>query len=153
MSKKSLRKKIVVAIDESDNSQSVMAAAAEVATNVDVDVAVLTVMDIPKMVASEGEFGRAQLEDEERRIVEHQKKLIDKYFSGSTQLIESKILHGDPSEKICEFAEKLNAHLVVIGTRGLGRIQSKLLGSVSEKVVKNCRCSVLVVRKQERDNI
>lgn len=148
MSKKSPRKRIVVAIDESDNSQSVITEAVEVAEKVDADVIVLTVIDMPKMVASEGEFSRAQIEDEERRVAEHQKQLIDKYFSGTTLLVESKILHGDPAEKICEFAEKSNARLVVIGSRGLGRIRSRLLGSVSEKVLKNCRCSVLLIRKQ-----
>jgi nucleotide-binding universal stress UspA family protein len=147
MSKKPVRKRILVAIDESDNSPSVMSAAAEIAENVDADVTVITVIDMPKMVASEGEFSKAQIESEEKRVAEYQKLLIDKYFSGSTQLVESKILHGDAVEKICEFAERLNAHMVVIGTRGLGKIQSKLLGSVSEKVLKNCHCSVLVVRK------
>ncbi len=146
MSKKSLRKKIIVAIDQSDNSQSVMTAASEIAEDVDADVVVLTVMEIMG-VASEGELSGAQIEAEERLIAEHQKKLIDTYFSGSSLLIESKILHGDPAKKICEFAEKLNANLVVLGTRGLGKIQSRLLGSVSEKVVKNCPCSVLLVRK------
>ncbi len=147
MSKKSLEKKIIVAIDQSADSQSVMAQASEVAENVNADVVVVTVMEITG-IASEGELMGAQIEAEEKRIAEHQKKLIDTYFSGTTMLIESRILHGDPAQKICEFAEKLNAHLVVIGTRGLGKIQSKLFGSVSEKIIKNCPCSVLVVRKK-----
>jgi nucleotide-binding universal stress UspA family protein len=145
MSKKSPRKKIIVAVDQSDNSRPVMAAASEVAESVNADVVVVTVIEILG-VASEGELSAAQIETEEKRIAEHQKKLIDTYFSGSNLLIESKILHGEPAGKICQFAEKLNADLVVIGTRGLSKIQSKLLGSVSEKVVKNCHCSVLAVR-------
>lgn len=148
MSKTFPQKKIIVAVDLSDNSESIMKAASEIAENVNADVVVVSVIEVSALVASEGELDRAQIESEERHIEQHQKKLIDTYFSGSNMLIESRILHGDPAHKICEFAEKLNAHLVVIGTRGLGKIQSKLLGSVSEKVIKNCKCSVMVVRKQ-----
>jgi nucleotide-binding universal stress UspA family protein len=44
-------------------------------------------------------------------------------------------------------SKKTNANIVVIGTRGLGKMQFMFLCSVSDKVIKNCHYSVLTVRK------
>ncbi|MEM0364153.1 MAG: universal stress protein [Candidatus Nitrosocaldus sp.] len=142
------RKRIVVAIDTSDNAIHVIEKAAEIAEMVGADVTVLTVVEVP-FVASEGEMNMARITSEEKRIAEYHKQLIDRYFAGSTSiLVESMILYGDAGDKICELAEKIHADLVVVGSRGLGRIESMLLGSVSEKVLRKCRCSVLVVKSR-----
>ncbi|MFN4336614.1 MAG: universal stress protein [Candidatus Nitrosocaldus sp.] len=140
------RKRILAAIDMSDNARYVIEKAAEIAEMVGADVTVLTVVDLP-LVASEGEINMARIESEEKRISEYHRQLIDRYFAASTDiLVESMVHYGDAGDKICEIAEKIHADMVVIGSRGLGRIQSMLLGSVSEKVLRKCRCSVLVVK-------
>lgn len=140
------RKRIIVAIDQSDNAEHVMISASELAETLNADVTVLSVIEVPSL-ASEGELDLAQIENEEKRIYEHHKKLIGKYFSGLSLLVESKILHGNAASKICEFAKNNNASLVIMGTSGMSKLQTKLLGSVSEKVTKNCSCSVMIVRK------
>lgn len=140
------RKRIIVAIDQSDNAEHVMKSASELIETLDTDVTILSVIEVPSF-ASEGELDLAQIESEEKRIYEHHKKLIDKYFSGLPLLVESKILHGNAANKICEFAKNYNASLVIIGTNVRSKLQAKLLGSVSEKVLKNCSCSVMIVRK------
>lgn len=140
------RKRIIVAIDQSDTADHVMSSASELAESLNADVIVLSVIEIPSL-ASEGELDFAQIENEEKRIYEYHKKLIDKYFSGSAMLIESKILHGNAADKICEFAKNQNTSVVIIGTSGMGKLEAKLLGSVSEKVIKNCSCNVMIVRK------
>ena len=146
MTRELLRKKIVIAVDESDYAKTVVKAAYDIAENLDADIDLLTVIEIPQL-AGEGELDPNQIDEEEKKISDYHKELIDSIFSGSTLLIESVILHGDPAKKICEFAKKSNASLVVIGTRSLGKLRAKLLGSVSDKVIKNCHCSVLTVRK------
>jgi nucleotide-binding universal stress UspA family protein len=147
MARKASRKKIVIAIDQSDYAKKVVKSAYDIAENIDTDINILTVIETPEIAAA-GELGASQVEAEEEKISQFHKKLIDECFSGSTLLVESVILHGNPAKKICEFAKKVDASLVVIGTRGLGKLQSKLLGSVSDKVIKNCHCSVLTVRKR-----
>ena len=54
---------------------------------------------------------------------------------------------GDPATRIVETTARLNAGLVVVGSRGVGGL--KRLGSVSERVVRDAPCSVLVVRDTE----
>jgi len=63
-------------------------------------------------------------------------------------LIESKILHGNPGDKIVEYAEEADADLIVMGTRGHGRLASALLGSVSKHVVHHSKRSVYIVKKE-----
>lgn len=53
---------------------------------------------------------------------------------------------GDPAAEIVNVAKETNADLIVIGSRGLGRVQGVLLGSVSDRVVHMAHCPVLVVR-------
>ncbi len=52
---------------------------------------------------------------------------------------------SDPANEICKLAEDINADMVVIGSRD-SKLESMLLGSVSEKVSKRCKCSVLMVK-------
>jgi nucleotide-binding universal stress UspA family protein len=103
---------------------------------------------MPALVGSEGEINTTSITEEEKMVQSFHKSLIDKYFSHQQILIESKILYGDPADKICQYAEAIDADLVVIGTRGRGALRAALLGSVSEKVVRNCKRSVLVVKKR-----
>lgn len=146
MTRKSSRKKIIIAIDQSEYAEKVVKSAYDIAENIDADIDVLTVLETPE-IAAVGELDASQMDAEEEKISQLHKKLIDLCFSGTTLLVESVILHGDPAKKICEFAKKVDASLVVIGTRSHSKLQSKLLGSVSDKVIKNCHCSVLTVRK------
>ena len=53
---------------------------------------------------------------------------------------------GDPAEEIMNVASKRNADLIVMGAKGLGKIDRILLGSVSTRVVQYATCPVLVVR-------
>ncbi len=52
---------------------------------------------------------------------------------------------GDPSQAIIDYAGKVDAPMIVIGRRGLGRFRGALLGSVSQRVLQAAKCPVLVV--------
>lgn len=53
-------------------------------------------------------------------------------------------VHGDPARIIVEGS--LAADLVVVGSRGHGRVAEFVLGSVADEVVRSARCPVVVVR-------
>ena len=55
---------------------------------------------------------------------------------------------GKPWRAICDVADDIDAEPIVIGARGLSRVQSALLGSVSAAVVQHARRSVLVVPRR-----
>ena len=68
--------------------------------------------------------------------------------SGST--VSFLVWTGDPGESIVAAAGAENVDLVVVGTHGRGTIGRLLLGSVSEHVVRNAPCPVLVIRPATR---
>lgn len=53
---------------------------------------------------------------------------------------------GDPAEEIVAVATERSADLIVLGSRGHGRLAGLLLGSVAQKVTADAACPVLVVR-------
>ena len=52
---------------------------------------------------------------------------------------------GDPAKEILQAIDDSNADLVVMGRRGLGRVSSLLLGSVSQHVSSQARCTCMTV--------
>jgi len=60
--------------------------------------------------------------------------------------IHSELLEGPAAEAIIEVAKTRNCDLIIMGSRGLGRLAGALLGSNSQKVVSEAPCPVLIVR-------
>jgi len=139
--------RIVVAVDLSPISELVMEEASMIAKSLNSDVQIISVISVPGLVVTESDVDRNESRGQEESYVALHKKLVDKYFSDSKLLVETKILYGDPVRKIAEYAEKTNSRMIVLGNRGMGRIQSFLLGSTSEGVIRNSKVSVLVVKK------
>jgi nucleotide-binding universal stress UspA family protein len=60
--------------------------------------------------------------------------------------VHTEILEGSPAEAILDVAKTRQVDLIVMGSRGLGRLAGALLGSQSQKVVQHAQCPVLIVR-------
>ena len=60
--------------------------------------------------------------------------------------IHTELIEGDPAEAIIEVAKTRNSSVIVMGSRGLGRLVGLVLGSTSQKVVSHAPCPVLIVR-------
>ncbi|GAB6876891.1 universal stress protein [Thermaerobacter litoralis] len=54
---------------------------------------------------------------------------------------------GAPGPEICRYAQNGGFQVIVMGRRGLGRVQEVLLGSVSEYVLRHAHLPVLVVQQ------
>src|SRR5947207_3237839 len=65
---------------------------------------------------------------------------------------ERKTLFGDPAKSLLAFAERAQPDLIVAGSHGRGFLTRLLLGSVSQRLVRGARCSVLVAPPEEGPN-
>jgi nucleotide-binding universal stress UspA family protein len=57
------------------------------------------------------------------------------------------VARGKPWRAICDLADELNAAAIVLGARGLSRVQSALLGSVSAAVSVHAGRPVLIIHR------
>ena len=60
--------------------------------------------------------------------------------------VHTELIEGDAAESIIEVAKVRNSSVIVMGSRGLGRLAGLVLGSTSQKVVSHAPCPVLIVR-------
>jgi nucleotide-binding universal stress UspA family protein len=88
------------------------------------------------------------IERKARELLDEQVKKIEQ--SGGTIPQEVHLLRGHPDREIVHLAEEIGAGLIVIGSRGQGGVRRALMGSVSDSVVRQARCPVLIVREEQR---
>jgi nucleotide-binding universal stress UspA family protein len=60
--------------------------------------------------------------------------------------VEVLVVEGEPGPALCKVAQEVGAAAIVVGSRGRGGIKRAFLGSVSDYVVRNAPCSVVVTR-------
>jgi nucleotide-binding universal stress UspA family protein len=66
---------------------------------------------------------------------------------GSTSSdVHTELIEGSPAEAIIEVAKTRGSDVIIMGSRGLGRLSGLVLGSTSQKVVSHAPCPVLIVR-------
>lgn len=69
---------------------------------------------------------------------------------GNTALeVTRRVEFGTPSNVIADIAEEGKYDLLVLGSRGLGTTERALLGSVSDDVSYNAKCSVMIIPPRE----
>jgi nucleotide-binding universal stress UspA family protein len=73
------------------------------------------------------------------------KYVAEKAEEGGVE-VEANIIEGHPADEIIKYSEKNSISLIVLGTLGKSGLDRFLLGSVAEKVVRNSKIPVLVVR-------
>ena len=64
--------------------------------------------------------------------------------------LETVTLQGNPSDRLIEYVDMINADLVVTATHGYGFLRRMVLGSVTSELVRSVRCSVLCVPGRAR---
>ena len=87
---------------------------------------------------------RAKEEADGQEILAHAIESLQVYGLAGSPVLK----RGDAATEIIDFVKENKIDLIVTGSRGLSRIRSWLMGSVSRKLVHYSDCSVLVVRSQ-----
>lgn len=60
--------------------------------------------------------------------------------------IEAVVAQGEPAGTIVGYAEKGGFDMIIMGSRGRGKMTEAVLGSVSSKVLKDAKCPVVIVK-------
>src|SRR5215207_4999422 len=141
--------KILLATDGSEEAQLAATTAADLAQKTNSELHLITVgPDLPLYELPEHPADFEDVLRENRReakeMLEQQAKRIEQ--SGGT-VKETHLREGPAADEIVEVAEEIGAGLIVMGSRGHGRLRRALMGSVSDSVVRHAHCPVTIVRK------
>ena len=137
---------IMIAVDGSDESlQAVREALALVGRGLRTEIALVNVQEpatLLELATKDSDaIANAAVEAGEH-LMAAAAALLDEAGVGYSM----EVVLGEPSTVLVDMAEQLNADLVFLGARGMGAIESVLVGSVSKAVISRCTRPVLVVR-------
>jgi len=146
-------KKALVAVDQSDFSQALIAFSFNYAKTMGIDqldfMHVMTYQDmnVPGYMEYSARLDEDKIKNDITEMIEkgHAESGVD---SIPYDLI---ITSGTPYAEIVETAEKNNYELILIGHRGLSNVERFFIGSVAAKVARHAPCDVLVHRPKKID--
>lgn len=149
--------KIILAVDGSVYSDAAVEEIVKRPWPPESEIKVITAVEIPVLMGGVTPWGISPVYFEQMEISVRgaAQDAINRAMSklsaikGKTLKISTEIIQGSPREVIVDEAEKWNADLIVMGSRGLGAWNRLLLGSVSSGVVHHANCSVEIVRRPE----
>ena len=137
--------RILLAVDGSDHAVRAAKVAAEMAHCMkSVELWIVVAYDpVPSYLGEPDLQGaiNARLRDAQEILQKAKTAVGDVPCEVHTELIE-----GNSAEAIIEVAKTRNSDVIVMGSRGLGRLAGLVLGSTSQKVVSHAPCPVLIVR-------
>jgi nucleotide-binding universal stress UspA family protein len=144
ISKHSTLKRVVVGVDGSPQAREALRMAAHLARLADASVIAIHVITPAEPSAFSHPRAALRANEVARRAGE---QILSRAHRVAGDVLSTRELHfGDPADTLCRRAAELGCDLVVVGSRGIGRVERLLLGSVSTAVAERAPCSVLVVR-------
>jgi nucleotide-binding universal stress UspA family protein len=142
--------KILLATDGSKEAELAASTAADLSARTDSELHVIHVGEVPLVFHPERHGGYhveyEKAESQARQLLEAQ---VDKMKESGATVAQAHLKMGKADEEIAALAESMGAGLIVMGTKGHGRIRRALMGSVSESVVRHAHCPVTIVREYE----
>ncbi|WP_196592570.1 universal stress protein [Pectinatus sottacetonis] len=140
-------KNFLVAVDGSENSMIALQQAIEIAEKFKAKLYVIYVKNrnvpvvdsylLEELIESNNRYSKAILDNAVKKVPDS----VD---------VEGIMEIGDPADQILKLVKEKSIDMVIIGSRGLGTIEGKIFGSVSQKVIQDAKCCVLVCKKESK---
>ena len=136
--------RILLATDGSAEAQLAGTTAADLHKSTDSELYVVYVGELRPTFLAQTEVEPAEYEREEQQQLDEQVRRVEE--AGGT-VEEAHLRLGRADEEIVDLANGLGIGLIIMGSRGRGRLRRALMGSVSESVVRHAHCPVTIVRE------
>ena len=123
-------------------------------------VVVVTVVETMDVAMAQGASGFAgpvvteeEVHAERSAALAHGQDVLDATIAAlALDEVDARVLQGPVGGELCRLAEDLGARAIVLGTRGRGGVKRALLGSVSDHVVRNAPCPVVVTHHESESD-
>ena len=140
---------VIVVYDGSEQSEVALRRAIEEAGLRAAELHVVHVVDVTPAVlhlAGGVTVNTTDLADARRREVwEKAAPLMDS--GGPSRRVD---LEGYPADALLDYCREVGADLLVMGTRGRGRLASTFLGSTSLRALEHAQCDVMIAKEADR---
>ncbi|MCM3490992.1 universal stress protein [Alkalihalophilus marmarensis] len=136
-------KKVLAAVDGSDHSLRAIEQAVKITSKKE------GFIDLIYVISGETSKSDVLKNKSKMEIEQNRKAMLTRYeekLASHNIQYETYIRNGEPGPTIVEFANENDYDVVVLGSRGLNKLQSMVLGSVSHKVAKRVSAPVLIVK-------
>ncbi len=137
-------KNILVAVDGSEHGLKAARAAGNLARDLRADLRVVVAYDpLPSYL------GQPNLQEAITARLAYSDKILSEALAeigGIPGVLKTEPLEGPAAEAVLSVADTRDVDLIIMGTRGLGRLASVVVGSQSQKVIAHAKCPVLLVR-------
>ena len=146
--------RMLLAIDQSKDSKVAIQLLQKLKWPAGSTLILLHVTTIDEVITAESSsrLHKKKLNNSEKSLlsVHSEFRRLEKQFASETLQVESMVVDGVPGQGILSVIQKEKIDIAVLGSRGLSRISGLLLGSVSEWVLNDAPCSVLIGRPTAR---
>ncbi|MBL1227100.1 universal stress protein [Enterococcus sp. BWR-S5] len=130
---------ILVAVDDSVQSEKAFIEAVAIAKRNEASLTVMNSIDLTAL-----SFGPLMMEEVTKLLYANAEELLNKLVNSMYLFkIEKKVSIGIPKQDIINYAEQMKIDLIVVGATGKGRITRALVGSTASYVVNHAPCDVL----------
>lgn len=137
--------RILVAVDGTSTSEPAVTAATELSERTGAEIHLVYVgEEITETQTPQSQGSDAEVGEEGQRLLEEKTRQIQS--SGGVVGRSNLVPGSDPADEIVKLTRDDEVGMVVVGNRGLGPLKYAVRGSVSNTVVRESFCPVLVVR-------
>lgn len=145
-------KKILVPIDFSKPSKYAAQMAAQIAKKTNATIYLLHLIELPKGVIDMGSRSRFSIPESMLYLRKVREKVLDFKEAVFSEKIDVKyiIKLSNPFEGIQLYADKIDADLIIMGSKGHSEFEEIFIGSNTEKVVRSSHRPVIVVKKDSK---
>jgi len=135
---------VMVAYDGSPEAELALAHAVALAQSQRARLGLVAVVPPVPALAWQAPGGVRKLHDDEQSDLERQLRAAADRVPDDLP-VTTRLLDGDPPRELLRAADDGEHDLIVMGSRGRGRITTALLGSVSVRVMHEARVPVIIV--------
>jgi nucleotide-binding universal stress UspA family protein len=142
---------VLVAFDGSPEAELALAHAIALAQVYRARLALVAVVPPPPLLAWQAPGGMRGVHDAEQTELERALRAAADRVPDDLS-ITTQLLDGDPARAILHAAREGEHDVIVLGSRGRGRMTTALLGSVSNRVMHDADVPVIVIHRPRGDD-
>jgi nucleotide-binding universal stress UspA family protein len=138
--------RVLIPTDGSTGTAHVAMHGIDMAEQYGADIHVIHVIDTGGLLSEDSDT-KAELTREGERAVGR----VEAMGRAHDLPVETTVREGEPAEEILEYADEIEADIIVAGTHGRTGVKRHLIGSVAERLVRHGTCPVTTIRLPETD--